>query len=97
MEQALRRNGLKAAGVVSADSARAYKPHREIFDDALRFSSCIPGEVVHIGDSYDTHVGGARGSGIRPVLLLRGREQWHDDVDAADSLDQALELVFSKG
>ena len=31
MEQALRHNGLKAAGVVSADTARAYKPHREIF------------------------------------------------------------------
>ena len=97
MEQALRRNGLKAAGVVSADTARAYKPHREIFDEALRVSGCTPDEVVHIGDSYDTDVVGARVAGIRPVLLLRGRERQHDDVDAADSLEQALELAFSKG
>ena len=97
MEQALQHNGLKSAGVVSADTARAYKPHREIFDEALRVSGCTPGEVIHIGDSYDTDVVGARGAGIRPVLLLRGREQRHDGVDAADGLEQALELVFPKG
>ena len=96
MEQALRRNGLKAAGVVSADTARAYKPHREIFDETLRVSGCAPDEVVHIGDSYDTDVVGARVAGIRPVLLLRGRERQHDGVDAADSLEQALELVFKR-
>ena len=97
MEQAMRHNGLKAAGVVSADTARAYKPHREIFDETLQVSGCAPDEVVHIGDSYDTDVVGARGAGIRPVLLLRGRKQQYDGVDAADGLEQALELVFPKG
>ena len=96
MEQALWHNGLKAAGVVNADTARAYKPHREIFDEALRISGCAPGEVVHIGDSYDTDVVGARSAGIRPVLLLRGRAQQHDHVDAADGLEQVLELVFKR-
>ena len=42
--------------VVSADTARAYKPHREIFDEALRVSGCTPDEVVHIGDSYDPDI-----------------------------------------
>ena len=97
MEQALQRNGLKAAGVVSADTVRAYKPHREIFDWALRLSGRVPDEVIHIGDSYDTDVVGARGAGIRPVLLLRGHTQRHDDVDAIDSLEQALGLVFKAG
>lgn len=97
MEQALRRNGLKPADVVSADAARAYKPRREIFDEALRVSGCTPDEVVHIGDSYDTDVVGAHGAGIKPVLLLRGRAQRHDDADTADSLDQALALVFPEG
>ena len=96
MEQALRRNELKAAGVISADTARAYKPHREIFDDALRVSGCTPDEVVHIGDSYDTDVVGARGAGIRPALLMRGRARQHDDVDAADDLEQSLELIFKR-
>ena len=96
MEQALRHNGLKAAGVASADAARAYKPHREIFDEALRASSCTPDEVVHIGDSYDTDVVGARVAGIRPVLLLRGRARQHNDVEAADDLEQSLELIFKR-
>ena len=96
MKQALQRNGLKTAGVISADTARAYKPHREIFDEALRVSGCTPGEVIHIGDSYDTDVVGARAAGIRPVLLLRGRARQHGDVDAADGLEQVLELVFKR-
>ena len=94
MERALSRNGLRAAGVVSADAVRAYKPHREIFDEALRLSGCMPDEVVHIGDSYDTDAAGARGAGIRPVLLLRGHEQQYDDADSVDNLVQALGLIF---
>ena len=94
MEQALSCNGLKAAGVVSADTARAYKPHREIFDEALRLSGCMPDEVVHIGDSYDTDVVGARSAGIRPVLLLRGHERRCDNIDTVNDLSQALELLF---
>ena len=96
MEQALQRNGLKAAGVISADTARAYKPHRAIFDEALRVSGCTPGEVIHIGDSHDTDVVGARSAGIRPLLLLRGRARQHGDVDAADDLEQSLELIFKR-
>ena len=94
MEQALGRNGLKAAGVVSGDTVRAYKPHREIFDEALRLGECTAEEAVHIGDSYDTDVAGARSAGIRPVLLLRGRGRLHDDVEAVDDLTQALSLIF---
>ncbi len=94
MEQALCCNGLEAAGVVSADAVRAYKPHREIFDGTLLLSGCTPDEAVHIGDSYATDVVGVRGAGIRPVLLLRGHKQRHDDVDAVDDLAQALDLIF---
>lgn len=96
MEQALGRNGLKAAGVVSADTVRAYKPHREIFDEALRVSGCTSSEVIHIGDSYDTDVVGARGAGIRPILLLRGHTRRHNDVDTVDDLEQALELISKR-
>lgn len=95
MEQALRHNGLSPAGVVSADTVRAYKPHREVFDEALRLSGCAPDEAVHIGDSYATDVVGARSAGIRPVLLLRGGAQLHDNVDAVDDLVHALNLILN--
>ncbi len=93
MERALAQNGLKAAGVVSADTVRAYKPHREIFEEALRLSGCAPDEALHIGDSYDTDVVGARAAGIRPILLLRGKTP-HDCVESAEDLTQALGLIF---
>lgn len=93
MERALAQNGLRPAGVVSADTVRAYKPHREIFSEALRVSGCAPEEAVHIGDSYDTDVVGARTAGIRPILLLRGRSR-HDDVETVGDLIQALDLIF---
>ena len=94
IEQALRCNGLKAAGVVSGDTVRAYKPHREIFEEALRLSGCTAEDVIHIGDSYDTDVVGAQSAGIRPLLLLRGRGWQHDDVEAVGDLTQALSLIF---
>ena len=93
MERALARNGLKAAGVISADTVRVYKPHRELFEEALRISGCAPDEAVHIGDSYDTDVVGARAAGIRPILLLRGKAPC-DGVESADGLTQALDLIF---
>lgn len=94
MEQALRHNGLNAAGVISADTVRAYKPRREVFDEALRLSGRTSDETVHIGDSYDTDVVGARSAGIRPVLLLRGNTQQPNTVDAVNDLGQALNLIF---
>lgn len=93
MERALARNGLKAAGVISADTVRVYKPRRELFEEALRISGCAPDEAVHIGDSYDTDVVGARAAGIRPILLLRGKAPC-DGVESADGLTQALDLIF---
>lgn len=93
MEQALRRSGLKAAGVVSGDTVRAYKPHREVFDEALRLSGCAAEEVIHIGDSYDTDVVGARSAGIRPVLLTRGNGRPYDDVETVNDLAQTLDLI----
>ena len=87
---------MKAAGIISADTARAYKPRQEIFNEALRISNCTPDEAVHIGDSYDTDVVGACSVGIKPVLLLRGHTRQYDNVDAVDSLDQALELLVKK-
>ena len=96
MERALERNGLRPAGVISADTVRAYKPHREIFDEALRLSGCTTDDAAHIGDSYDTDVMGARVAGIRSVLLLRGRAQTHGDMDAADDLTQVLKLLFNQ-
>ncbi len=47
------------------------KPHPAIFHRALELLGAEPGEVLHVGDSVGDDVDGARGAGIRPVLLDR--------------------------
>jgi len=50
------------------------KPHRGIFDHALKVMGVDPGEAVHAGDSVRADVGGATGVGIAPVLIVRGTQ-----------------------
>lgn len=47
------------------------KPHAAIFEHALRVMDVAAGDAVHVGDSYQADVVGARAVGIRPVLIDR--------------------------
>ena len=49
----------------------AAKPDRAIFERALDVARAEPGEAVHVGDSLENDVAGARAAGIRPVLVAR--------------------------
>ena len=74
------------------------KPHRGIFEHALRQMRVEPERTVHVGDSYKADVQGARRMGITPVLIdrsgndpARAREE-HGDADVAVVTD-LFELV----
>ncbi|MFN8524080.1 MAG: HAD family hydrolase [Chloroflexota bacterium] len=43
------------------------KPHPRIFEDTLAALGCEPGEVLHIGDTEEADVAGARAFGLRAV------------------------------
>lgn len=58
------------AVVVSA-LAGSRKPEPEIFASALKRAGCGPGEALHVGDSREEDLAGARGAGIRALLLQR--------------------------
>lgn len=90
VEKAMSLNGLKPAGIVSADSVRAYKPHAELFEKALDTAGVSASEAVHIGDSYESDVLGARVAGILPVLLQRTDGNKHDDVITVKSLVEVM-------
>ena len=61
-------------GVVASATAGAAKPDPAIFRAALDRAQARPEEALHVGDSLHADVGGARASGITPVLLdRRGR------------------------
>jgi putative hydrolase of the HAD superfamily len=59
-------DGVVASAVVGAD-----KPAPALFEAALRIAGCTASEAVHVGDSPDRDVGGARAAGIRALLLDR--------------------------
>ncbi len=55
------------------------KPHPEIFRLALQRAGVSAGEAVFIGDQYEQDIKGARGVGIKPILIDRnGRSNSHD-------------------
>jgi putative hydrolase of the HAD superfamily len=72
----LARCGLEGAldGVVTSAEAGARKPDPAIFRFALRLADCSAAEAVHVGDTPEEDVAGARAAGIRALLLERGTD-----------------------
>jgi HAD superfamily hydrolase (TIGR01549 family) len=56
-------------GVVTSAGARARKPDPAIFRAALELAGCGPDEALHVGDTPEEDVAGARAASV-PVLLL---------------------------
>jgi putative hydrolase of the HAD superfamily len=59
-------------GVITSAEAGYSKPDPRIFAAALALAGSAPDEVLHIGDSLEEDVAGARAAGIEAVLLARG-------------------------
>jgi putative hydrolase of the HAD superfamily len=58
-------------GVVTSADAGAAKPDPAVFRRALELAATEPGGAVHVGDSLDNDVEGARALGIRAILVRR--------------------------
>jgi len=58
-------------GAVSSAGAGARKPDPAIFAPALELAGCGPDEALHVGDTPEEDVAGARAAGIRALLLAR--------------------------
>jgi putative hydrolase of the HAD superfamily len=59
------------AAVLASAPERCSKPAPEIFARALARLGVRPEETVHVGDSEEHDVAGARAAGVEPVLLRR--------------------------
>ncbi len=68
--QALELEPLLDAILTSAE-AGARKPAPAIFAQALALVDASPADAIHVGDSLDEDVAGARAAGIDPVLIRR--------------------------
>ena len=71
------------AAVASA-SVGAAKPSEKIFHAALEAASCDSSNALHVGDSLENDVAGARSAGIQAVLLARGNPRPPVDNAASD-------------
>jgi putative hydrolase of the HAD superfamily len=57
--------------VVSSGEVGVAKPDAGIFERALEMAGAEPDEAVHVGDSLDNDVAGARAVGLRAILVRR--------------------------
>ncbi|MEE9325548.1 MAG: HAD-IA family hydrolase [Dehalococcoidia bacterium] len=64
---------------VTSQEVGAEKPHPNIFLAALKRAGVSPAEAIHVGDQYNSDVVGARGVGIRPILIDRDGLQRETD------------------
>ena len=62
-------DGLDA--VVTSAATGVRKPDPAIFTAALDAAECEPGEALHVGDTEDEDLEGARAAGIRALLIRR--------------------------
>ncbi|MBV9415373.1 MAG: HAD-IA family hydrolase [Solirubrobacterales bacterium] len=58
-------------GIVTSAGAGARKPAPAIFEQALAVAGAPASGTIHVGDSLEEDVAGARAAGIEPVLIRR--------------------------
>lgn len=73
LTEVLERCGLaeRLDGVVSSAAAGSRKPGPAIFERALAEAGCEPAEALHVGDTPEEDLEGARAAGIRALLIDR--------------------------
>jgi putative hydrolase of the HAD superfamily len=62
-------------GIVTSAAAGSRKPAPAIFEQALALVGAAPAEAIHVGDSLEEDVAGARAAGIEPVLIRRSGDR----------------------
>ena len=82
--------------VASHDArVRSAKPDPHIFNYTLAALEISAGEAVHIGDTYEADIIGAKDAGIRPILIDRDGTQtgrWHETIQSLSELPKLLSL-----
>jgi putative hydrolase of the HAD superfamily len=93
LHDVLERTGLRPlvdAVVISAELGAA-KPDPAIFRAALERVEAAASDALHVGDSLEADVEGARAAGVEAVLVARGGVANADGVRVIASLDELLD------
>lgn len=82
--------------IVGRDTAGASKPDPRPFIHAAGTLGLRPDEVLFVGDSFHNDYEGSQGAGMRPVLILRGRQppaDAPDDITTIQTLDEVMNFI----
>jgi len=80
-------------GVASSAVVGEAKPSPAVFEAALSLAGVGPGEALHVGDSVDSDIAGARAAGIRAVLVDRSGAPAPEGVETVRSLGEVASLI----
>ncbi len=83
-------------GILTSAEAGARKPAPEIFEQALAIAAVGPERAIHVGDSLDEDVAGARIAGIEPVLIRRQRGATVPGVRTISSLAELAGVALRR-
>ena len=76
--------------VITSRELAVTKPEPRIFREAVRRAGVAPAEAIYIGDQYEIDVLGARGAGLKALLL--DRDDYRGDVAAGEKIKTLKEL-----
>ena len=68
---AIEKHALSFDAVVTSEQTRCYKPRSAIFHAGLDALGLRPDQVIHVGDSLHSDIGGAAALGIKTVWIQR--------------------------
>jgi putative hydrolase of the HAD superfamily len=83
-------------GVVTSAQAGARKPARAVFERALALAGVGAARAIHVGDSLEEDVAGARACGIEPVFLSRDGRPAPPGVRVIGGLDELGRVLSGK-
>lgn len=76
--------------VVTSQDAGFNKPRPEIFHEALWRAGVLPAEAIYIGDQYQVDVGGAKGAGMKGILI--DRNDYYRDINDCPRINSLSEV-----
>ena len=78
--------------VFSQDNLGIEKPDPRIFEVAFRKAGCEPCELLHVGDSLESDVAGAKAAGSKAIWLNRNLDARDGGTEPAFEIRSLLEL-----
>jgi putative hydrolase of the HAD superfamily len=80
-------------GAVSSAVVGAAKPDVAVFEAGLELAGCPAAAAVHVGDSVENDVEGARAAGLRAILVQRSGEPPAGSTETVRSLGELSAIV----